>query len=165
MVSHRSTLIALSVTAIVAACAKTEKAADTTAADTSTMASSTTATTSPPATVNLADVAGKWNMKSVPTTGDTTPTTYVLNAKSTTDGWSFNFPGRAPVPVKVTVDGDSIMLSAGPYASVRRKGLQVTTNGVARVQGGHMSGTTTAHYKTKSADSVMTLTTSGDKAP
>jgi hypothetical protein len=161
---HRTTRIAICCcAAVLAGCAKKENAAiDTSSA----MASSTASTTSSTAgTVNLADVAGKWNMKAVPMSGDTTPTTYVLTATSNMDGWTITFPGRAPIPVKkVTVDGDSIMLAAGPYESVRRKGVQVTTFSVARLQSGRLNGTTTAHYKVKSADSVLVLTTSGDRA-
>ncbi|HKN57878.1 MAG TPA: hypothetical protein VJV97_03440 [Gemmatimonadaceae bacterium] len=161
---YRTTRIAFCCSAaVLAGCAKKENAAiDTSGA----MASSTASTTSAaaPGTVNLADVAGKWNMKAVPMSGDTTPTRYVLTATSNTDGWTITFPGRAAIPTKVTVDGDSIMLSAGPYSSVRRKGVQVTTYTVARVQSGRLNGTTTAHYKVKSADSVLVLTTSGDRA-
>ena len=162
MLSHRTTWIALSACAIVAGCAKTENAAD----DTSAVASSTTTTPSPSGTLNLADVAGKWNMKAVPMSGDTTPTNYVLTATGNTNGWTITFPGRPqPVPVKVKVDGDSVMLSAGPYSSVRRPGVQVTTYSIARLQSGRLNGTTTAHYKTKGADSVLALTTNGARAP
>ncbi|HMH86714.1 MAG TPA: hypothetical protein VK529_12265 [Gemmatimonadaceae bacterium] len=104
-------------------------------------------------------------MRSVPLSGDTSATTYVLTATANTSGWSMKFPGRAtPVPVKVSVDGDSIMLAAGPYSSVRRKGVQVTTYGVARLQSGSIVGSTTAHYKVKSADSVLVLSTTGTRA-
>jgi len=161
MLSHRTTWIALSAAAIVAGCAKTENApADSSAV----VESSTTSTAS--GTLNLADVAGKWNMKAVPMSGDTTTTTYVLTATGNTDGWTITFPGRPqPVPVNVKVDGDSVMLSAGPYPSVRRPGIQVTTYSIARLQSGRLNGTTTAHYKTKGADSVLALTTSGARAP
>ena len=98
---HRPTRIAVCCcAAAVAGCAKKENAAiDTSSA----MASSTASTTSSTAsgTVNLADVAGKWNMKAVPMSGDTTATTYVLTATSNTNGWTITFPGRAPIPVKV----------------------------------------------------------------
>ncbi|HEX9129103.1 MAG TPA: hypothetical protein VF850_08080 [Gemmatimonadaceae bacterium] len=104
-------------------------------------------------------------MRSVPMSGDTSATTYVLTATANTSGWSMKFPGRAtPVPVKVSVDGDSIMLAAGPYSSVRRKGVQVTTYGVARLQNGSIVGSTTAHYKVKTADSVLVLSMTGTKA-
>jgi hypothetical protein len=165
---HRTTRIAICCcTAVLAGCAKKESAsADSTSAVASSTSSTTsTSTTTAPAPVNLADVAGKWNMRSVPMSGDTSATTYVLTATANTSGWSMKFTGRAtPVPVTVTVDGDSIMLAAGPYSSVRRKGVQVTTYGVSRVQNGSMVGSTTAHYKVKSADSVLVLSTTGTRA-
>lgn len=161
---HRNTRIALCVgAAVLAACAKKDNAAvDTSAA----MASSTASTTSTAqgAPINLASVAGKWNMRAVPMSGDTAATTYVLTATSSTDGWTITFPGRPAMPVKVTVEGDSIMVSAGPYASVRRKGVQVTTYGAVRLQDGGLTGSTTAHYKQKGADSVLVLTTTGQRA-
>jgi hypothetical protein len=161
---HRTTRIALSCSAaVLVACAKKDSAAvDTTASST---ASTTTATPAPaPAGVNLADFAGKWDVRSVPTTGDTTPTTYVLTATSTTSGWTLKFPGRAAIPAKVTVAGDSVEIDAGPYPSVRRKGVTVTTNGGLRIQNGQLVGSNTAHYKVKTADSVLVLNSTGTRA-
>ena len=164
---HRHTRIALCCCAgVLAGCAKKDNAA---VDSTSAMASSTTTTTTPaapaaPAPINLADVAGKWDMRSVPVSGDTTPTMFVLTATGTTSGWTITFPKRAPVPERVVVAGDSIILEAGPYQSVRRKGVQVTTNGVLRLQNGSLVGSNTAHYKVKTADSVLTLTTTGTRA-
>ncbi len=160
---HRTTRIAICCSAaVLAACAKKDSAAvDTTASSTA----STTTTPAPgPAPVNLADFAGKWDVRSVPATGDTTPTTYVLTATSTTSGWTIKFPGRAAIPATVTVAGDSIEIDAGPYQSVRRKGVQVTTNGGFRVQNGNLVGSTTAHYKVKTADSVLVLNSTGTRA-
>ena len=158
---QRSTSIALCLcAAVLAGCAKKDNAA----VDTTAMASSTETTTAP-APVNLADVAGKWNMRSVPATGaDTSATTYVLTATSNTSGWTITFPGRKPIPVQVRTDGDSVMIDAGPFPSVRRKAVQVTTNSVSRLQGGNFVGTTTAHYKVQTADSVLALTTTGTRA-
>lgn len=160
---HRSTRIAICCgAAVLAGCAKKDSAATDTG--TSAMDTSSASVASAPAPINLADVAGKWDMRSVPTTGDTTPTTFVLTATGTTSGWTITFPGRAPVAERVIVAGDSIILEAGPYSSVRRKGVQVTTNGVLRLQGGNLVGSNTAHYKVKTADSVLTLTTTGMRA-
>ncbi len=158
---QRSTSIAVCLcAAVLAGCAKKDNAAVDTAAAMDTSAAASTA----PTPVNLADVAGKWDMRSVPTTGDTTPTTFVLTATANTSGWSIKFPGRASIPVSVSVSGDSIMIDAGPYPSVRRKGVQVTTNTVTRLQGGSLVGSSTAHYKVKSADSVLTLNSTGTRA-
>jgi hypothetical protein len=161
---QRSTSIAICLCAVVlAGCAKKDEAA----VDTTSMASSTTTSTTPaaPAPVNLADVAGKWNVRAVPATGtDTTPTNSVITATATTSGWTITFPGRKAIPMKVTVDADSIMTAAGPYPSVRRPGTQVTTNGVMRLQGGNLVGSTTAHFKVKTPDSVLVLNTTGTRA-
>ena len=161
---QRSTSIAICLCAVVlAGCAKKDEAA----VDTSSMASSTTTSTTPaaPAPVNLADVAGKWNVRAVPATGtDTTPTNSVITATATTSGWTITFPGRKAIPMKVTVDADSIMTEAGPYPSVRRKGTQVTTNSVMRLQSGNLVGNTTAHFKVKTPDSVLVLNTNGTRA-
>ena len=161
---QRSTSIAICLcTVVLAGCAKKDEAA----VDTSSMASSTTTSTTAaaPAPVNLADVAGKWNVRAVPATGtDTTPTNSVITATATTSGWTITFPGRKAIPMKVTVDADSIMTEAGPYPSVRRKGVQVSTNSVMRLQGGNLVGNTTAHFKVKTPDSVLVLNTTGTRA-
>jgi len=163
---QRSTSIAICLCAVVlAGCAKKDEAA----VDTSSMASSTTTSTTQapaaPAPVNLADVAGKWNVRAVPATGtDTTATNSVITATATTSGWTITFPGRKAIPMKVTVDADSIMTEAGPYPSVRRKGVTVSTNSVMRLQGGNLVGNTTAHFKVKTPDSVLVLNTNGTRA-
>ena len=160
---HRTTRIALCCcAAVLAGCAKKEDAA----VDTTAMASSsTTTTTTGPTPINLADVAGKWDVRAVPTSGDTTATTYVLTAMATPEGWTLTFPGRkTPQPIQVTTDADSIIVAAGPYSSVRRKGVQVTTNGSLHLQNGTLVGTTTAHYNVKTPDSVLTLNTTGTRA-
>jgi hypothetical protein len=133
-----------------------------------TAAGTAAATAAAPATIALADVAGKWNMRSVPESGaDTTPTIYVLTATGDTTGWTILFANRpTPVPVHVmSVAGDSIVFHSGPYESVRRKGVQVTTESVAHYRDGKLTGETVAHYKTTKADSVLRLRTEGTKAP
>ena len=166
-VLHRITRPALVCTAfLVAACAKKDNAAvDTSSTAASTAASTTTAAPAPaPANINLADVAGKWSMRAVPTSGaDTSATTYELTATNSTTGWTITFPGRKPMPVQVAAAGDSIVITAAPYASVRRKGVQVSTTGVLRLQNGDLVGPTTGHYKTKTADSVLVLNVTGTR--
>jgi hypothetical protein len=156
---QRSTTIAVCLcVGVLAGCARKDDAAVDTTAD-------TTAVTTGPAPVNLADVAGRWNVTAVPASGtDTTPTNSVITATSTTSGWTMTLPGRQPQPMRVTVDADSIMSEVGPYQSVRRK-AQVTTNSVMRLEGGRLVGRTTAHYSVKTADSVLVLNTVGTRAP
>lgn len=142
------------------ACAKTgDQAADTAGATTA-----AAATVPPPPALSAADVAGRWNMRAVPESGDTSATTFVLTATNTNTGWTMTFPNRAPVPMRITIAGDSITTDVGPYESVRRKGVQVRTNSVMRLQGENLVGNTVAHYATTGADSVLRLRVSGTRA-
>lgn len=153
---------ALCLSAITVACAKAADKTVDSAAGTTGMAPAPTT----PAAVSLADAAGKWNVRAIPQEGkDSSVTEYVLTATADSSGWTMTFPGRKPVAVHVRTEGDSIIAMAGPYPSVRRKGVQVNTQSVYRVQNGKLTGTTIAHYITKGADSVLHLRTEGTKAP
>ena len=150
-------------------CAKADKPVDTTAAMTPAPSGAMTATSAGamgPAPIVLADIAGKWKFRATPVSGsDTSATEFTLTATGTTDGWKFTFANGLTVPVHVTASGDSVIEDAGPYKSVRRKGVEVTTHSAFRKVGDKLVGTTIAHYNTKGADSVLTLHSEGVRAP
>jgi hypothetical protein len=141
------------------------------AANTTSTPSSATATSTSAgavaAPIVIADLAGKWKSRAVPTSGtDTSATETTLTATGTTTGWKITYANGLVVPQTVTVAGDSVVLeSAAPYKSVRRKGVMVTTHSVYRKEGDKLVGTVTAHYKTKGADSVLVLKSEGTKQP
>jgi hypothetical protein len=115
-------------------------------------------------TISLADVAGTWEMRSVPETGsDTTATVYQLVASA--DGWTLMLPDRDPIEAEVTTSGDSIVMMAGPFESVRRDGVMVTTHSVYRLEGDRLVGTVVARYETTEADSVLRLASEGTRTP
>jgi hypothetical protein len=141
-----------------AACAKKEPAP----ADTATAMAPAAAT--PAAALSLADVAGRWNLVTRPASGpDTTVTKVVLVATADTSGWVMEMPTGQKVTHHVTLSGDSIMLKSEPYASMRRKGKQVWTESVYRLENGKLVGPTVAHYAKSGADSVLRLQTEGTK--
>jgi hypothetical protein len=75
-------------------------------------------------------------------------------------------PGRKPVPVRVVaVAGDSIVTEAGPYESVLRKGVQVSTRNVSRLRDGKLVGRIEARYTAKGGDSVAYRSSEGTRAP
>ena len=127
------------------------------ATDSATMAPAPAA----PAAISLADVKGKWKMKTMAEGSDSTMVEYTLDAGDA--GWTLHFPKRPPVPTKPPADGDSIVADAGPYESALRKGVKVTTHSVFRLQDGKLVGTTVAHYATKGADSVLNLRSEGTR--
>jgi len=152
----------LSCAVAIVGCAKSEnKPADTTPA------AATPAPPPAPPALKLSDVAGKWNVKGMSATSDSTLVTYLFTATADTTGWSIKFPNRAkPVVVHVvSVAGDSVVIDAGPFPSVLRKGVTVRTRGALRLQDGKLVGTTVAHYSVKTADSVRTIRMEGTKAP
>lgn len=118
-----------------------------------------------PATISLADVAGKWMATARPETGDTTVVNYEMTATADPSTWTITLPGRPVMPVNVRTDGDSIMVTNGPYESVLRKGVQVSTESVMRLVDGKLVGHTIAHYTTTAADSVVRLRVEATRAP
>ena len=152
----------LGVALLLAACAKKEDAKPAESA----MAAPAMAAPAPtPAPFSLSDAAGKWDYVAKTPTGDTVLVHAVLTATADPDHWTLLFKGRTPVPLRVTVSGDSAITVAGPYESVLRKGVMVTTNGSMHMTNGKLVGHSVAHYATKSADSVRHLIIEATRKP
>ncbi|OGU12960.1 MAG: hypothetical protein A3K13_04220 [Gemmatimonadetes bacterium RIFCSPLOWO2_12_FULL_68_9] len=117
------------------------------------------------ATLNLADVAGKWTIQSMAEGSDSVLVTYELNATATTEGWTIVFPGRDPIPLHVTTGGDSVVTHAGPFQSVLRPGVTVSTEGAMRLVNGQLEGWSVAHYQGAGADSVLRIRQRGARTP
>lgn len=154
----RSTAL-LACAVLLVACARTEKAPS---------ADSPAATPAPaaPAALSLADLGGKWTQQVRAETNDSVLVTAEVVATPDASGWTITLPGRPAMPVRVSVDGDSLMTAAGPYESVLRKGVQVSTSSVLRMQNGKLVGTTVARYQgATGADSVVRLRTEMTRTP
>jgi len=151
-------LVLLCCAAVLVGCAKKEStpAADTTAA------AAPAPPPAPPAIV-MADLAGKWHVKVMPENSDSVLVEYDMTATADTAGWVVNLPKRKPMTPHVMVGGDSVVLDMGPYESVLRKGVQVTTHTVNRMQGGELVGKTTAHYS--KPDTTVMLRSRATKTP
>ncbi len=144
--------------AVLVGCTKSEDRAadDQTAMDTAAAASTT---------ISLVDVAGKWKVRTMDEDGGNVLESE-LTATADTSGWTLTFPNQKPVPVRVVaVDGDSIVTEAGPYESLLRKGVQVRTRAVSRLQDGKLVGMVVGRFATKSGDSVAHRRLEGTRAP
>ncbi len=123
----------------------------------------TTAMAPEPVGISLTDVAGTWNVQAVTEAGDSVPA-YELVATDDMSDWTMNFPDRPPISVRVVaVVGDSIVTESGPYESVLRPGVQVSTQTVFRVQDGTLMGSTVARYQTSEPDSVVRVSSVGTR--
>ncbi len=152
----------VSIAALLAACVKTETS---TPVDTGAAAMAPAPAAAPAAApIDLKSVAGKYRVTSRGQAPETTVVTYELNATGDTTGWTITYPNRAAVPVRiVSVSGDSIVAETGPFTSVRRAGVPVTTRTTYRWQNGQLVGTTVAHYDVKGPDTVRVFVIEGVK--
>lgn len=160
----RWTRVALAAVAVftVGACAKKEQPPVDTAAAAPAPASTAVPAAAP--AVTRADFAGRWNLVTRPEAGtDTTATRVVMVATADSGDWMMELPSKVKVPHHATFSGDSVMLKSEPYASMRRKGKQVWTEGVYRLENGKLVGSTIAHYAKSGADSLLLLRTEGTK--
>jgi hypothetical protein len=142
----------LLVVPVIVACAKKEAPP----ADTSAIV--TTPETAPAAVPTT--YAGKWTVNVMPEAKDTILLTYTLETTNEKTGWKMTLPGREVMePRVIWMDNDSVVVENGPYASVLRKNVMVTTHSSMHVEGDKLVGKTIAHYDTKGADSVVVLRT------
>ena len=143
----------LACAAVLAGCTKPE--------DRSVGAGATTDTMAAPAgameeatTVSLSDFAGTWKVRSTDEGGGN-PIETELRATADTSGWTLIGPDRKSYPVRVVaVGGDSIVTESGPRPSFVRKGAQVTTRTVYRLQGDRFVGNIESRFKIGGRDSV-----------
>ena len=115
--------------------------------------------------LNLADLAGTWTSQTTSPGSDSVLVTSTIVASADPLAWTITLPGREAMPMNVTVSGDSLLTAAGPYESVLRAGVQVSTSGVLRLVNGQLTGPMVAHYTTAGADSVLNLWTTATRAP
>ena len=159
-ISTRPALACSAVLLLFAACtAASEEKGDTAAVATTDTAAAMSAT------APIEAIRGRWNVRSVPVSGDTNPTRYVLDASGDTASWTITFEGRT-TPVRmhvIAMGGDSIVARTDEFDSARRKGMRVVSTTVMRVKDDQLVGTSTARYRTSGADSVLRLNTNGTR--
>jgi hypothetical protein len=117
-----------------------------------------------PSEVTLSDFVGTW-VGEVKAEGSDSVLAHVeLFATGQADGWSYTVvnahdPARSSTtPAQVTsIGGDSIVVEAGPFASVLREGQMVSTHAVYRLQNGRLTGT--AHTTYPGSGETITLMT------
>jgi hypothetical protein len=106
-----------------------------------------------PAAISLADVAGTWDGTVTAAGSDSVLTLIEVTATAEATGWSMTVTNaktptmKSVVPAtSVVAAGDSVVVEAGPFQSVLRKGQQVSTHTVYRLQDGKLVGSIEATY-------------------
>ena len=142
-------------------CAKSDKQATT---DTTVAAASAPAP-APPAAPSLAEQAGTWSGRSMPTDKDTVVATWTLVRTANTAGWTVAFPKGKPIPIRVlSTEGDSEVVEFGPYKDPAPRGQMQTVHAVSRIEGGKRVGTYEVRLVSK-PDSVIRGRFEATRAP
>ncbi len=155
-------LVLLGCAAVLVGCTKAEdRSVGGAATDTMAAPAGATADVAP---LSLSDLAGTWKVRSTDEVGGN-PIETELRTTADKSGWTMTGPNKKPIPVRVVaVAGDSVVTEAGPYESFVRKGVQVRTRTVSRLQGDKLVGTTEAKYKIGGRDSVAQRRNEGTRA-
>jgi hypothetical protein len=147
------TFAALSCMAVLAGCSRPEDRSVGAGTPMDTMEAAT-GTTEDAGTLSLSQLAGTWKVHSTDVGGGN-PIDTELRATGDTSGWTLVGPDKKTYPVRVAaVGGDSIVTETGPRPSFVRKGVQVTTRTVYRLEGDKLRGTTESRFKIGGRDSV-----------
>ena len=118
-----------------------------------------------PVPLTFADFAGRWSIQMLGDMSDSVLATYELNASADGSSWTLTPAGREPIPVRAAVEGDSLLLDAGPYKTAKPANVDVTTNGVSRMEGGMLVGTFVTQYALAGGDSVVRGRLRGTRIP
>ncbi len=122
----RSVSIALAV-ALLAGCAPAEEAAE-------------------QAGPTLADFAGTWEMTTT-LAGVDDPVTSTMTGSADGSGWVMMLEDRDPIPIQVSVMGDSLIGQTAEYESILRDGVMVSIRTASVLSGGMLQGAMVATYK------------------
>jgi hypothetical protein len=94
-----------------------------------------------------AGAIGVWEGRSTVGPRDSVIATYTLTVMPEASGIRMKLPNRDPqTPRLVAAGGDSLVTETGPYDSVARPGLKVTTRTISHFKGDSLFGTFEGRY-------------------
>lgn len=117
-----------------------------------------------PAAPTLADFAGTWQ-NSATLTGVEAPVLSTMTGTEAGTDWTMTLEGRDPVPLQVSIVGDSLITQTGEYESILRPGVMVTVRTAGVIHDGMLMGNMVATYKTAAGEEQVTGTIQGTRVP
>jgi hypothetical protein len=116
-------------------------------------------------TLSYADFAGRWSVQLLGDMSDSVLAMFELNATADGTNWTMTHSGREPIPVRAAVEGDSLLIDAGPYKGTAPANVDVTTHGVSRLEGGMLVGNFESQYALAKGDSIVRGRLRGTRLP
>lgn len=117
----------------------------------------------PPAPT-LADFAGTWQ-NSATLAGVEAPVSSTMTGTAAGTDWTMTLEGRPPIPMQVSIVGDSLVTQTGEYESILRPGVMVTVRTASVLQNGMLMGNLVSTYKTTAGEEQVTGTIQGSRVP
>ena len=117
------------------------------------------------APLSYADFAGRWSVQLLGDMSDSVLGTLELNATVDGANWTMTTAGTEPIPVRAAVEGDSLLIDAGPYKTTAPANVDVTTHGVSRLEGGMLVGNFESQYALARGDSIVRGRLRGTRMP
>ena len=111
----------------------------------------------PPPAPTVADFAGTWSATNI-LEGTPDPVPSQLIGGDTGADWVMVLESRDPIPLSVSMQGDSLVVVSQPYESVLRTGVIVTVRAAGVLQDGQMVGKLVATYDTAEGQELVTGT-------
>jgi hypothetical protein len=118
----------------------------------------------PPPGPTLATFAGTWESKAM-LEGTKDPVESTMSGTADASTWTMTLKGRPPVPLTVSISGDSLIGQTAEYESVLRKGVMVTVRTASVLKDGMLTGNLVATYKTPKGTEVVKGTITSTRAP
>ena len=118
----------------------------------------------PPPAPTLADFAGTWQ-NSATLTGVEAPVLSTMTGTEAGTDWTMTLEGRPPIPMQVSIVGDSLVTQTGEYESILRPGVMVTVRTAGVLHDGMLMGNMVATYKTAAGEEQVAGTIQGTRVP
>lgn len=110
----------------------------------------------------LTDFAGTWRLTTM-LEGTPDPVESSISGTAMGANWTMTLQGREPIPLHVSVVGDSLIATSDPYESILRAGVTVTIRVANVLRDGALEGNIVATYQTPTGTEVVHGTDRGTR--
>jgi hypothetical protein len=97
--------------------------------------------------MTMADFAGTWQ-NTARLEGVDEPVTSTMSGSASGDDWTMSLEGRDPIPLQISIVGDSLIGQSAEYESILRPGVMVSVRTASVLHGGMLVGNMVATYRT-----------------
>jgi hypothetical protein len=113
-------------------------------------------------TPSIADFAGTWsNVATLEGVDEPVPST--MSGSAAGDDWTMSLPDRENIPVRVHMQGDSLIAQSEQYESILRPGVMVDVRTASVLRDGELVGNLVATYRTADGEEQVRGTMRGTR--